>query len=92
MFCKSLQLFQFRVSPPVLLEQNPGGTVIGQWLNTSSHGRILQLSHALSSVAREGDYTLSVYTNKNKPTVVNTFHVKKYGTSNNLGFFYVNKK
>ncbi|XP_062377751.1 alpha-2-macroglobulin-like protein 1 [Sardina pilchardus] len=63
---------------PVVELKDSGGNRIGQWLNYSSQGRILALSHTLSSEAREGHYLLSVYTNQNHATAAEGFKVKKY--------------
>ncbi|KAM6959281.1 alpha-2-macroglobulin-P-like [Aplochiton taeniatus] len=49
---------------------------IGQWLNTSSNGRILQLSHPLNSEAAEGVYSISVSIRGEK--TFQPFKVKKY--------------
>uniref|UniRef100_A0A8B9KUB5 Alpha-2-macroglobulin bait region domain-containing protein n=1 Tax=Astyanax mexicanus TaxID=7994 RepID=A0A8B9KUB5_ASTMX len=59
----------------VTLEDNNGNR-IGQWMNVSSTGLILQLSHQLNSEAPEGVYKLEA-----KTGYMSTFHyftVKKY--------------
>ncbi|KAM9359111.1 alpha-2-macroglobulin-like [Symphorus nematophorus] len=49
---------------------------IGQWLNQTSHGKILQLSHPLISEAREGIYQIFVWTGEKK--ITHNFKVEKY--------------
>ncbi|XP_041924560.1 alpha-2-macroglobulin-like protein 1 isoform X1 [Alosa sapidissima] len=63
---------------PVVELKNSGGTRIGQWLNYSSQGQILALSHTLSSEAPEGAYFFYVYTNQDHATATHGFRVKKY--------------
>ncbi|XP_053728850.1 alpha-2-macroglobulin-like [Synchiropus splendidus] len=50
---------------------------IGQWLNQTASGTILQLSHALNSEAREGFYRLVVSTADGQRTE-HSFKVEKY--------------
>ncbi|XP_070762049.1 alpha-2-macroglobulin-like [Enoplosus armatus] len=49
---------------------------IGQWLNETSDGKILQLSHSLNSEAREGIYQVIVSTGESK--LYHNFKVEKY--------------
>uniref|UniRef100_UPI0037E830FF alpha-2-macroglobulin-like n=1 Tax=Semicossyphus pulcher TaxID=241346 RepID=UPI0037E830FF len=49
---------------------------IGQWLNTTSNGKILQLSYSLNSEAREGTYRVHVWINGRK--ISHSFRVEKY--------------
>ncbi|KAK6295809.1 hypothetical protein J4Q44_G00335220 [Coregonus suidteri] len=49
---------------------------IGQWVNTTSSGNILQLSHPLNSEARVGSYTIVVWIGENK--ISHHFKVEKY--------------
>ncbi|XP_041668406.1 alpha-2-macroglobulin-like [Cheilinus undulatus] len=49
---------------------------VGQWLNATSDGKILQLSYSLNSEAREGDWR--VYVNTGKHRTDQYFKVKKY--------------
>ncbi|XP_071061255.1 alpha-2-macroglobulin [Pseudochaenichthys georgianus] len=49
---------------------------IGQWLNETSDSKILQLSYALNSEAREGSYQVTVSTGSNK--IYHSFKVEKY--------------
>uniref|UniRef100_A0A8C7CY21 Alpha-2-macroglobulin n=1 Tax=Oncorhynchus kisutch TaxID=8019 RepID=A0A8C7CY21_ONCKI len=55
---------------------------IGQWVNTSSSGNILQLSHPLNSEAPVGSYAIVVWIGDNK--IYHHFKVEKYGK---LSFF-----
>ena len=55
---------------------------IGQWVNTSSSGNILQLSHPLNSEAPVGLYAIVVRIGDNK--IYHNFKVEKYGK---LSFF-----
>ncbi|KAM9853544.1 alpha-2-macroglobulin-like protein 1 [Aulostomus maculatus] len=49
---------------------------IGQWLNKTSDGKILQLSHALNSEARVGFYNIRVSIDEHK--ISHRFKVEKY--------------
>uniref|UniRef100_A0A8C8CQ92 Alpha-2-macroglobulin-like n=1 Tax=Oncorhynchus tshawytscha TaxID=74940 RepID=A0A8C8CQ92_ONCTS len=49
---------------------------IGQWVNTSSSGNILQLSHPLNSEAPVGSYAIVVWIGDNK--IYHNFKVEKY--------------
>ncbi|XP_045075715.1 LOW QUALITY PROTEIN: alpha-2-macroglobulin-like [Coregonus clupeaformis] len=49
---------------------------IGQWVNTSSSGNILQLSHPLNSEAPVGSYAIVVWIGDNK--IFHHFKVEKY--------------
>lgn len=49
---------------------------IGQWVNTTSNGRILQLSHPLNSEAPKGHYTIIVSIGEKK--INHKFKVEKY--------------
>ncbi|KAM7413678.1 hypothetical protein PAMA_020858 [Pampus argenteus] len=53
---------------------DPMDNRIGQWLNQSSNGKILQLSYSLNSEAREGEYRVSVTADQ----IIHRFEVKKY--------------
>uniref|UniRef100_A0A673XI82 Alpha-2-macroglobulin-like n=1 Tax=Salmo trutta TaxID=8032 RepID=A0A673XI82_SALTR len=50
---------------------------IGQWVNTTSSGNILQLSHPLNSEAPVGSYTIVVWIGEEK--IYHNFKVEKYG-------------
>ncbi|XP_038548725.1 alpha-2-macroglobulin-like isoform X2 [Micropterus salmoides] len=56
--------------------EDPNNNRIGQWLNKTSNGKILQLSYSLNSEAREGTYQVIVSIGKNK--VYHRFKVEKY--------------
>ncbi|XP_056329658.1 alpha-2-macroglobulin-like protein 1 [Danio aesculapii] len=57
--------------------QDNRGNRINQWINTTStHGKILQLSHSLNQEASVGSYQLSVETSKG--TFLEYFQVKEY--------------
>uniref|UniRef100_UPI003AAE80E9 alpha-2-macroglobulin-like n=1 Tax=Centroberyx gerrardi TaxID=166262 RepID=UPI003AAE80E9 len=49
---------------------------IGQWLNTTSNGKILQLSYSLNAEAPEGTYQVIVEIGENK--IYHSFKVEKY--------------
>uniref|UniRef100_A0A8P4K7S7 Alpha-2-macroglobulin n=1 Tax=Dicentrarchus labrax TaxID=13489 RepID=A0A8P4K7S7_DICLA len=49
---------------------------IGQWLNQTSNGKILQLSYSLNSEAREGGYSVIVSIGESK--LYHSFKVEKY--------------
>uniref|UniRef100_A0A4W5KC92 Alpha-2-macroglobulin-like n=1 Tax=Hucho hucho TaxID=62062 RepID=A0A4W5KC92_9TELE len=49
---------------------------IGQWVNTTSSGNILQLSHPLNSEAPVGSYTIVVWIGEEK--IYHNFKVEKY--------------
>uniref|UniRef100_A0A671V1M6 Alpha-2-macroglobulin-like n=1 Tax=Sparus aurata TaxID=8175 RepID=A0A671V1M6_SPAAU len=49
---------------------------IGQWLNITSNGKILQLSHSLNSEAREGTYRVTLWINRH--IIEQNFKVEKY--------------
>ncbi|XP_036942928.1 alpha-2-macroglobulin-P-like [Acanthopagrus latus] len=49
---------------------------IGQWLNITSNGKILQLSHPLNSEAHEGTYRVTLWMNRKK--IEQNFKVEKY--------------
>uniref|UniRef100_A0A3Q0RUC1 Alpha-2-macroglobulin bait region domain-containing protein n=1 Tax=Amphilophus citrinellus TaxID=61819 RepID=A0A3Q0RUC1_AMPCI len=55
---------------------DPNNNRIGQWLNTNSNSKILQLSYSLSPEAREGTYKITVTIGENK--IYHTFNVEKY--------------
>uniref|UniRef100_A0A8C7NVX6 Alpha-2-macroglobulin-like n=1 Tax=Oncorhynchus mykiss TaxID=8022 RepID=A0A8C7NVX6_ONCMY len=50
---------------------------IGQWVNTTSSGNILQLSHPLNSEAPVGSYTIVVWIGEEK--IYHNFKVEQYG-------------
>ncbi|XP_062328744.1 alpha-2-macroglobulin-like isoform X2 [Osmerus eperlanus] len=56
--------------------QDVNSNRIGQWVNTTSNGKILQLSHPLSSEAPKGSYSIVVSTGENK--VYHSFKVEHY--------------
>uniref|UniRef100_A0A8C9S3Q6 Alpha-macroglobulin receptor-binding domain-containing protein n=1 Tax=Scleropages formosus TaxID=113540 RepID=A0A8C9S3Q6_SCLFO len=59
-----------------LLVQDVHQNRIGQWTNVSTNGRILQLSHPLSSEAPLGTYTLSAAVGETRTQ--HSFKVKEY--------------
>ncbi|XP_057695614.1 alpha-2-macroglobulin-like [Corythoichthys intestinalis] len=56
--------------------QNPSNSRIGQWLNQTSNGKILQLSYSLNSEARQGIYQVIV--SVNEENIYHSFKVEKY--------------
>ncbi|XP_030601192.1 alpha-2-macroglobulin-like isoform X2 [Archocentrus centrarchus] len=56
--------------------QDPNGNRVGQWLNETSNGKILQLSYSLDTESREGPYQIIVSVGENK--VYHSFEVEKY--------------
>uniref|UniRef100_A0A8P4K0N6 Alpha-2-macroglobulin n=1 Tax=Dicentrarchus labrax TaxID=13489 RepID=A0A8P4K0N6_DICLA len=56
--------------------QNMVDNRIGQWLNQTSNGKILQLSYSLNSEAREGSYSVIVSIGESK--LYHSFKVEKY--------------
>ncbi|XP_077578127.1 alpha-2-macroglobulin-like [Stigmatopora nigra] len=56
--------------------ENPSKSLIGQWLNQTSNGKILQLSYSLNSEARQGTYQVIV--SVNEETIYHSFKVEKY--------------
>ncbi|XP_034557112.1 alpha-2-macroglobulin-like isoform X3 [Notolabrus celidotus] len=56
--------------------QDPKRNMIGQWLNETSDGRILQLYHSLNSEASEGMYRVIVMIGVER--IERTFKVEKY--------------
>uniref|UniRef100_A0A6Q2Y2G2 Alpha-2-macroglobulin-like n=1 Tax=Esox lucius TaxID=8010 RepID=A0A6Q2Y2G2_ESOLU len=62
--------------------QDPHQNRIGQWMNITSRGSILQLSYSLNSEAREGSYLISAWVGENARS--HMFTVEKYGR---LSFF-----
>uniref|UniRef100_A0A3B3CN95 Alpha-2-macroglobulin-like n=1 Tax=Oryzias melastigma TaxID=30732 RepID=A0A3B3CN95_ORYME len=63
-----------KLRPASLLD--PLGNRIGQWLNETSDGKILELSYSLSSEAREGIHQIILSVGKDK--VYHNFKVEKY--------------
>lgn len=61
----------------VVFTQDPQQNRIGQWLNATSNGSILQLSFSLNSEVREGSYMISVWMKGNQ--INKRFKVEKYG-------------
>uniref|UniRef100_A0A3B3CNC0 Alpha-2-macroglobulin bait region domain-containing protein n=1 Tax=Oryzias melastigma TaxID=30732 RepID=A0A3B3CNC0_ORYME len=59
-----------------VIKQDPLGNRIGQWLNETSDGKILELSYSLSSEAREGIHQIILSVGKDK--VYHNFKVEKY--------------
>uniref|UniRef100_A0A668AW72 Alpha-2-macroglobulin-like n=1 Tax=Myripristis murdjan TaxID=586833 RepID=A0A668AW72_9TELE len=55
---------------------DPPGNRIGQWLNTSSDGKIVQLSYSLISEAFTGDYRIIVQTAEDQ--IHHSFRVEEY--------------
>uniref|UniRef100_A0A6Q2XD69 Alpha-2-macroglobulin-like n=1 Tax=Esox lucius TaxID=8010 RepID=A0A6Q2XD69_ESOLU len=56
--------------------QDPHQNRIGQWMNITSRGSILQLSYSLNSEAREGSYLISAWVGENARS--HMFTVEKY--------------
>ncbi|CAJ1066029.1 Hypothetical predicted protein [Xyrichtys novacula] len=56
--------------------EDPASNRIGQWLEKSSNGKILQLSYSLNSEAREGTYSVIVQIGEEK--IYHNFKVEKY--------------
>ncbi|XP_030601189.1 alpha-2-macroglobulin-like isoform X2 [Archocentrus centrarchus] len=56
--------------------EDPNDNRVGQWLNETSSGKILQLSYSLDTEAREGPYQIIVSVGANK--VYHSFKVEKY--------------
>ncbi|XP_048840226.1 alpha-2-macroglobulin-like [Brienomyrus brachyistius] len=56
--------------------QSPVGHIIGQWVNSTNNGRILQMSFPLNSKAYPGRYKLSVWSQNGH--VEENFEVKDY--------------
>uniref|UniRef100_A0A3B3QDC3 CD109 molecule n=1 Tax=Paramormyrops kingsleyae TaxID=1676925 RepID=A0A3B3QDC3_9TELE len=56
---------------------SPVGHIIGQWVNTTNNGRILQMSFPLNSKANPGRYRLSVWSQSGH--VQENFKVQDYG-------------
>ncbi|XP_078140102.1 alpha-2-macroglobulin-like [Centroberyx gerrardi] len=56
--------------------EDTNGNRIGQWLNTTSNGKILQLSYSLNSEAPEGTYQVIVEIGEKK--IYHSFKVEKY--------------
>uniref|UniRef100_A0A4W5JH62 Alpha-2-macroglobulin bait region domain-containing protein n=1 Tax=Hucho hucho TaxID=62062 RepID=A0A4W5JH62_9TELE len=64
------------VNQLVSVENDVHQNRIGQWVNTSSSGNILQLSHTLNSEAPVGSYAIVVWIGDNK--IYHHFKVEKY--------------
>lgn len=62
-----------------ILQQDPNGIRIAQWLNQTTGGRILQLSHKLTSEAAEGSYQIRVEADGDQAR--RWFKVEQYGGS-----------
>ncbi|XP_070684724.1 alpha-2-macroglobulin-like [Pempheris klunzingeri] len=56
--------------------EDANNNLIGQWLNETSNGKILQLSYSLNSEAREGTYKVIVSIGEKK--LYHSFRVEKY--------------
>ncbi|KAK7883159.1 hypothetical protein WMY93_029333 [Mugilogobius chulae] len=56
--------------------EDVNGNRIGQWVNYTSDGKILQLSYSLNSEAKEGTYQITVSSGDNK--IYQSFKVEKY--------------
>uniref|UniRef100_A0A6Q2ZC94 Alpha-2-macroglobulin domain-containing protein n=1 Tax=Esox lucius TaxID=8010 RepID=A0A6Q2ZC94_ESOLU len=69
-------------NPVKQLVSDPHQNRIGQWMNITSRGSILQLSYSLNSEAREGSYLISAWVGENARS--HMFTVEKYGR---LSFF-----
>uniref|UniRef100_A0A8P4KGZ8 Alpha-2-macroglobulin n=1 Tax=Dicentrarchus labrax TaxID=13489 RepID=A0A8P4KGZ8_DICLA len=73
-------MYIFSVLVPVLpiyfINQDANSNRIGQWLNQTSNGKILQLSYSLNSEAREGSYSVIVSIGESK--LYHSFKVEKY--------------
>uniref|UniRef100_A0A8P4KJ18 Alpha-2-macroglobulin n=1 Tax=Dicentrarchus labrax TaxID=13489 RepID=A0A8P4KJ18_DICLA len=64
------------VLPIYFINQDANSNRIGQWLNQTSNGKILQLSYSLNSEAREGGYSVIVSIGESK--LYHSFKVEKY--------------
>uniref|UniRef100_A0A8P4GNG8 Alpha-2-macroglobulin n=1 Tax=Dicentrarchus labrax TaxID=13489 RepID=A0A8P4GNG8_DICLA len=62
--------------PIYFINQDANSNRIGQWLNQTSNGKILQLSYSLNSEAREGSYSVIVSIGESK--LYHSFKVEKY--------------
>uniref|UniRef100_A0A673XUA5 Alpha-2-macroglobulin-like n=1 Tax=Salmo trutta TaxID=8032 RepID=A0A673XUA5_SALTR len=62
--------------PLPMNQQDVNHNRIGQWVNTTSSGNILQLSHPLNSEAPVGSYTIVVWIGEEK--IYHNFKVEKY--------------
>lgn len=62
-----------------ILQQDPNGIRIAQWLQQTTVNKILQLSHKLSSEAAEGSYQIRVEADGEQAR--HWFKVEKYGGS-----------
>lgn len=63
--------------PLPMNQQDVNHNRIGQWVNTTSSGNILQLSHPLNSEAPVGSYTIVVWIGEEK--IYHNFKVEQYG-------------
>uniref|UniRef100_A0A671UXF0 Alpha-2-macroglobulin bait region domain-containing protein n=1 Tax=Sparus aurata TaxID=8175 RepID=A0A671UXF0_SPAAU len=59
-----------------LMTKSPPNTLKIHWLNITSNGKILQLSHSLNSEAREGTYRVTLWINRH--IIEQNFKVEKY--------------
>uniref|UniRef100_A0A8P4K816 Alpha-2-macroglobulin n=1 Tax=Dicentrarchus labrax TaxID=13489 RepID=A0A8P4K816_DICLA len=64
------------ILPIYFINQDANSNRIGQWLNQTSNGKILQLSYSLNSEAREGGYSVIVSIGESK--LYHSFKVEKY--------------
>uniref|UniRef100_A0A8P4GCQ1 Alpha-2-macroglobulin n=1 Tax=Dicentrarchus labrax TaxID=13489 RepID=A0A8P4GCQ1_DICLA len=64
------------ILPIYFINQDANSNRIGQWLNQTSNGKILQLSYSLNSEAREGSYSVIVSIGESK--LYHSFKVEKY--------------
>ncbi|XP_053360073.1 alpha-2-macroglobulin-like protein 1 [Clarias gariepinus] len=62
---------------PTIELQDPNSNRIGQWLNTTTHSGLVDLSYPINSEAMEGFYLITARDEKNNP-VTRTFEVKDY--------------
>lgn len=60
-----------------ILQQDPNGIRIAQWLQRTTENKILQLSHKLTSEAAEGSYQIMVEADGEQAR--RWFKVEKYG-------------
>lgn len=61
----------------IFFKQDSNGNRVGQWLNQTSNGKILQLEFSLNSECAEGTY--KIYVDVDGDRIVHWFKVEKYG-------------
>ena len=77
-------------SPKCMFEQDANNNRIGQWVNQTSNGKILQLSYSLNPEAREGTYKVIVHVDHRE--IYHYFKVEKYGKKYGRNVFRVAKR